>query len=114
MKYILDAIIENNLGFELLQGTWGLEKENLRVDDKGNLALTSHPENLGDKISHPYITTDFSESQIEIITPPSKSIDDAYNMLVNLNDIVTENIHDNEFLWPSSMPSIIPTHDKIA
>lgn len=113
MKKILDTIIQYNLNFELTKGMWGLEKENLRVDDSGHLSLTQHPKSLGDKLTHPYITTDFSESQIEIITPPKDSIDEAYYMLENLNNIVTENLNSNEYLWPSSMPPIIPTDDLI-
>ena len=57
-----------------LEGLFGLEKENLRVDYSGNLALTPHPEVFGNKLKHSYITTDFSESQIEMITPPLQDI----------------------------------------
>jgi len=113
MKNILNAIINNNLEKELMCGTWGLEKENIRVDDQGKLALTKHPEALGDKIDHPFITTDFSESQVEIITSPKNSMDEAYYMLENLHDIVSENLNENEYLWPSSMPPIIPCDDEI-
>ena len=34
------------------------------------MATTPHPGILGDKFKHPYITTDFSEALIELITPP--------------------------------------------
>ena len=54
---------------ELMAACFGIERETLRVDLKGNLAMTKHPEVFGDKMEHPYITTDFSESQIELITP---------------------------------------------
>ncbi|OQY37744.1 MAG: bifunctional glutamate--cysteine ligase/glutathione synthetase [Spirochaetaceae bacterium 4572_7] len=59
------------------------------------------------------MTTDFSESQIEIITPPNDSIDKTYSMLENLHEIVSENLPENEYLWPSSMPPIIPDDDLI-
>lgn len=113
MKDIILAIKKHNLGRELIKGSWGLEKENNRVDSQGRLALTKHPKALGNKLTHPYITTDFSESQIEIITPPMDSIDEAFYMLENLNDIVTENLNADEYLWPSSMPPIIPCDDEI-
>ncbi len=113
MKNIINAIKNNNLEKELMCGTWGLEKENIRVDKQGKLALTKHPEALGSKINHPYITTDFSESQVEIITPPKNSMDEAYYMLENLHDIVSENLNEDEYLWPSSMPPIIPCDDEI-
>ncbi|MEX1236761.1 MAG: glutamate--cysteine ligase, partial [Pseudomonadales bacterium] len=49
----------------------GIEREALRVDDTGSLARTTHPEFLGSKLCHPSITTDFSEAQLELITPVS-------------------------------------------
>ena len=45
----------------LREGCFGLEKENVRVNQDGTLALTPHPAVFGDKGKHPYITTDFSE-----------------------------------------------------
>ena len=46
----------------------GLEKESLRVQPSGALALTPHPPALGSALTHPCITTDFSESQVELVT----------------------------------------------
>ena len=51
----------------LREGCFGLEKENVRVNQDGTLALTPHPAVFGDKGKHPYITTDFSESQVEMM-----------------------------------------------
>ena len=48
----------------LLRSAIGLEKENMRVWGDGHIALTPHP--FGNKATHPFITTDFSESQVEI------------------------------------------------
>ena len=90
----------------------GWKKENLRVDKKGHLALTPHPSVFGDKKKNPYITVDFSESQVEMITPSFKKVKDAYYFLENLHDIVTENL-DGEYLWPQSLPPIIPEEEKI-
>lgn len=108
MNNILQIIKDQGLGKELFMGNWGLEKENLRVTKDAILATTKHPEAFGNKLTHPFITTDFSESQIEIITPPATSINDAYTTLENMHDIVTDNIAIDEYLWPSSMPPIIP------
>lgn len=113
MDKIKTQIIEANLYNPLLKGKWGLEKESLRINNKGELSVTPHPEVFGNKLKHPYITTDFSESQIEIITTPKESISEAYYDLENLHDIVYENIEKDELLWPSSMPPIIPEEDKI-
>ena len=46
----------------------GIEKESLRAQPDGALALTPHPAALGSALTHPHITTDFSESQLELIT----------------------------------------------
>jgi len=97
---------------KLLQGTFGIERETLRIDGNGNLALTKHPEVFGDKIKHPYITTDFSESQIELITPPLKSIEKAYKALNALYDITAMELKD-EYLWPNSMPCNVPDDEYI-
>ena len=46
----------------------GIEKEGLRAGGDGQLALTPHPQGLGSALTHPHITTDFSESQLELVT----------------------------------------------
>ena len=40
----------------------GIEKESLRAQPDGALALTPHPAALGSALTHPHITTDYSES----------------------------------------------------
>ena len=48
----------------------GIEKESLRVTtDQATLAQTPHPTELGSTLTHPAITTDYSEALIEFITP---------------------------------------------
>lgn len=89
----------------------GLEKESLRVDKQGNLALTPHPESLGDKMTDPYITTDFSESQPEFITPPFEKIEDAIKFLEKLHAFTYEKL-ENELLWPMSMPARLPAREE--
>ena len=46
----------------------GIEKESLRVTPQGQLAATPHPLALGSALTHPHITTDYSEAQLELIT----------------------------------------------
>jgi glutamate--cysteine ligase len=59
---------------DLLKGNlMGLEKEGLRVSRKGGISQASHPKALGCALTHPNITTDFSESLIELVTPPMHS-----------------------------------------
>ena len=71
---MLDKIKELFTGNEIISGNFGIEREALRVDESGNLVTTDHPEIFGDKSENPYITTDFSESQVEVITPAFKSL----------------------------------------
>jgi glutamate--cysteine ligase len=46
----------------------GIEKESLRATSEGGLAMTPHPQALGSALTHPHITTDYSEAQLELIT----------------------------------------------
>ena len=95
-----------------LEGLFGLEKENIRVDQAGNLALTPHPAVFGNKLKHPFVTTDFSESQIEMITPPLPEIGQTVGFLETIHDIVSLELT-NEYLWPQSIPPILPADQQI-
>src|SRR3954451_18066835 len=55
----------------------GIEKESLRVGQNGKLAMTPHPLSLGSALTHAHITTDFSESQPELITGVHRHIDEC-------------------------------------
>ncbi|GAA4826047.1 bifunctional glutamate--cysteine ligase GshA/glutathione synthetase GshB [Algivirga pacifica] len=96
----------------LVEGNFGLEKENLRVNSDGTLAFSPHPAALGDKLTHPYITTDFSESQVEMITPVQDTIEEAVGFLHTLHNIVEESLENEELLWPQSMPPILPIDEE--
>lgn len=95
-----------------LKGLFGVEKENIRVDRHGVIAQTLHPAIFGDKLNHAYITTDFSESQVEMITPPLPSIAQTLGFLETIHDIVSIELED-EYLWPQSIPPILPNEDQI-
>lgn len=99
-------------GKELLKGNIGIEREGLRVNENGILSKENHPSVFGDKLKNPYITTDFSESQLELITPTFKNSEDTYNFLSNLYDISVLETKD-EYLWPQSMPCVIPDESII-
>lgn len=98
---------------EILKGSFGIEWESLRAHSDGKLSLTPHPEVFGDKLKNPLITTDFSESQIEIITPTFDSIDEAFDVFSILADLVNASLPDDEYLWFQSIPCILPYYDKI-
>ncbi len=95
-----------------LKGLFGIEKENIRVDKQGVISQIPHPAVFGDKLKHPYITTDFSESQVEMITPPLPDIKQALGFLEVIHDIVSTELTD-ELLWPQSMPPILPNEESI-
>lgn len=109
---IIQFINSENLKSELLTGNFGIEKENLRVKYDGELSLTPHPKEFGEKIDNLYIKTDFSESQVEVITPALNTIEKTYDFLKNLNNIVSLELKD-ELLWPQSSPSVLVEEDKI-
>ena len=98
---------------DILAGSFGIEWEGLRANSYGQLALTPHPEVFGDKLTNPLVTTDFSESQIEIITPTFDSLDDAFDVFSLLADIVNASLPKDEYMWFQSLPCILPDFDKI-
>ena len=87
-------------------GLIGLEKENLRVSPEGTIAQTVHPEVLGSALTHPYITTDFSEALLEFITPPLGSVGEALGFLQDIQQYVYQQL-DDEILWAASMPCVL-------
>ena len=98
------SLLQNNL--------IGIEKESLRVNTTGGIAQTPHPKSLGAALTHPYITTDYSEAMSEFITPPFAKINDALEFLQNTQKFVYKNL-DNEILWATSMPCVVAGESSI-
>ena len=90
----------------------GIEKESLRVTPTGALAATPHPAGLGSPLTHPHITTDFSEAQLELITGVHASAEDVLGELADIHRFVHANIGD-EMLWAASMPCILGPEAEI-
>lgn len=90
----------------------GIEKESLRVTPQGDIAQTPHPKALGSALSHPGITTDYSEALLEFITEPSEDISKLIETLHILHRFTYHNIGD-ELLWTSSMPCMLSNDDDI-
>src|SRR5918998_4349704 len=90
----------------------GIEKESLRVRADGSLALTPHPEKLGAALTHPHITTDFSESQLELITGVHSDAEGCLQELTEIHQVVVRAIG-GELLWASSMPCNLPADEAI-
>ena len=84
-------------------GLKGLEKESLRLSLKGQIAQTPHPAALGSTLTHPWITTEYSEALIELITPPFTRVNDTLGFLGDLHAFVYRQLED-EVLLATSMP----------
>jgi len=82
------------------------------VRPDGSLALTPHPARLGSALTHPHITTDFSESQLELITGVHPDADACLQELTEIHQVVIRAIGD-ERLWASSMPCNLPADEAI-
>ncbi|MFN9469937.1 glutamate--cysteine ligase [Acidovorax sp.] len=93
----------------------GIEKEGLRVLPSGGLALTPHPAALGSALTHPLITTDYSESQLELITGAHKGVDECLHELAEVHQFVHRALQaqGGELMWASSMPCGLPTDETI-
>ena len=90
----------------------GIEKESLRARPDGVLATTPHSSALGSPLTHPNITTDFSESQLELITGVCASVEALLEELTHIHQVVYRAI-DDEILWCASMPCNLPPDDAI-
>ena len=110
---LLKIIKTGKLSEYLFDGNFGIERENIRVNKEGAIAETKHPEAFGEKLANPYITVDFAESQIELITPIFGSIPEVHSFLENLHDIVSLELKE-EYLWPQSTPPDITNEDHIS
>ncbi|CAH2257631.1 TPA: bifunctional glutamate--cysteine ligase GshA/glutathione synthetase GshB [Enterococcus faecium] len=94
------------------QARFGIEREGQRVDLAGNLAKTDHPAIFGDRSYHPYIQTDFSETQTEMVTPVTDSIPELFQYLAAVYDVTARSIPKEEMIWPLSMPPALPEKDE--
>ena len=90
----------------------GVERETLRVNADGGMATTPHPHALGSALTNEWITTDFSESLLEFITPPENSAATSIAQLSDIHKFTYDSIGD-ELLWPMSMPCFINSETNI-
>lgn len=98
-------------GPHLLAARFGVEKESQRVTLAGELATTPHPEVLGSRSYHPYIQTDFAETQLELITPVTESPEELMRWLGAIHDVAYRSLPETEMLWPLSMPPALPQNE---
>ena len=107
-KQVFNSDVKDILTF----GKFGIEKESLRVSPTTIISKNQHQESMGSPLCHKYITTDFSEAQLELITPPSIDKPKGLDFLENIHHFVSHNI-DDEIIWPLSMPPFIQSDTDI-
>ncbi len=88
---------------DLQSNEYGLEREMLRVVDFEN-STYPHPTAFGLKEENSYITVDFAQNQLEVVSPTFLSIEELGAFNEGLYDIAASELHDDEILWPFSMP----------
>src|SRR3569832_1974600 len=108
----LSALVNGGQPQILQGGRKGVEKESLRVRPDGVLATTSHPRDLGSALANVHITTDFSESLIELVTPAFTRSWELLQYLLDLHQFVYRHLGD-ELLWATSMPCAIKRDEDI-
>lgn len=102
----LSQFIEAGLADHLCGGLIGLEKESLRVSPEGTISSQEHPPSLGSPLTHPYLTTDYSEALTEFITPPFNDHRQALDFLDELHRYTYTHLN-GELLWSTSMPCVL-------
>jgi glutamate--cysteine ligase len=95
--------IDKTLQPLLIHGLKGIEKEGLRITQEGAISLSPHPVLLGAALTHPNITTDYSEALLELITPAMPGENEMLGFLTDLHKSVCTNIGD-ELMLAASMP----------
>jgi glutamate--cysteine ligase len=102
----LAGLINSGERAVLRGGRKGVEKESLRVSPDGVIAQTRHPQALGAPLTNEHITTDFSESLIELVTPPFGETWELLQYLCDIHQFVYRHLNE-ELLWATSMPCAI-------
>lgn len=110
---IRDIIKENGLEELYSKVKIGIEKEGQRVLESGIISKTPHPNVFEPRHKHPYIQTDFAESQVELITTPENSEKDVMRVLNAIHEVVLKNLQKDEYIWPLSVPGILPDEEDI-
>ncbi len=91
----------------------GIEKEGLRVTADSRLSQARHPERVGATLTHPYITTDYSEALLEFITPVYQDIGATLAFLEELHSFTLKKMESSESIWGSSMPPVLEGDEHI-
>ena len=110
---IQQIIKQHHLELLFQQGSFGIEKESQRVHSDGSIVTSLHPKAFGNRRFHPYIQTDFAESQLELVTPPMKKLEDTLRWLSAIHEVTLRTLPEDEFIFPFSMPAGLPPEEQI-
>ena len=111
LKQRLDLLAQPSLRDGLRDCLHGIEKESLRIDARGALSQQPHPLAWGSALTHPTITTDYSEALVELITPVSRDIGELFGQLDDIHRFAYGELGE-ELLWTESMPCLLPARDE--
>lgn len=107
------SVIPTWVDASLLKGMLrGIERESLRMQSNGFLSQKNHPKALGSALTHPHITTDYSEALMEFITTPQSTIAAALDELRDIHTVVHQHLEQGERLWPLSMPCMLDDNEE--
>ncbi|SDR48245.1 glutamate--cysteine ligase [Pseudovibrio sp. Tun.PSC04-5.I4] len=112
-KATLELLTDSDACKGLAELRVGIEKEALRVGADNYISLRDHPKALGKTLTHKFITTDFSEAQLEFITPPLHSVKESLDFLKELHAFTARNAAAGEYMWNASMPPEIAGDESI-
>lgn len=84
---IQQIIKQHHLELLFQQGSFGIEKESQRVRADGSIVTSLHPKAFGNRCFHPYIQTDFAESQLELSDSPMKKLEDTLRWLSAIHEV---------------------------
>ncbi|WP_261809794.1 gamma-glutamylcysteine synthetase [Levilactobacillus humaensis] len=104
LENLLAVIREENLAEQLYHSLIGVEVEEQRIDPHGRLSRRPHPSTLGSRTFHPYFQTDFTESQLEVITDPNPNIGGTLDQLDTLQTVAYRSLEGDDRIWPFSTP----------
>ncbi len=90
----------------------GIEKESLRVAPVGGISQTPHPRAFGSALTHPHITTDYSEALLEFVTSPYTNQAELLQFLADVQTYVYTHLNE-EILWATSMPCVLSGESSI-
>jgi len=105
-------LVDDELTSTLSSIVRGVEKEGLRVTQESLIAQTAHQSALGSTLTHPSITTDYSEALLEFITPVLNGVEETVEYLSDLHSYTASNIGE-ERIWPASMPCLLEGDESI-